>query len=71
MKVVELQRHVPLICTSPIGATNSINDWEEGETTNDNIYFYSLSWLVWRILCVDGHRQHLAGLIPDICPYAF
>jgi hypothetical protein len=39
MKVVELQRHVPLICTSPIGATNSINDWEEGETTNDNIYF--------------------------------
>jgi len=39
MRVVELQRHASLICTSPVGAKNSINDWEEGDTTNDNIYF--------------------------------
>ena len=38
MRVVELQRHVPLICTSGVGATNSIEDWGDGDTTNGDIY---------------------------------
>ena len=39
MKVVQLQQRTHLLQTSdPVGSKASINDWNDGGTTNDEIY---------------------------------
>lgn len=38
MRVVELQQHAHLLAGSGVGATNSIYEWGDGGTTNEDIY---------------------------------
>ena len=37
MKVVELRHRTMLLSGSPVGTKSSINDWNDGDTTNDEI----------------------------------
>ncbi|MBR1414430.1 MAG: hypothetical protein IJ570_01015 [Prevotella sp.] len=38
MKVVILQQHGMLMQSDPVQGSNSINDWGNGGTTNEDIY---------------------------------
>ena len=38
MKVVELQHRTTLLQSSPVGAKNSIDNWNDGGTTSEDIY---------------------------------
>ena len=39
MQVVQLHRVTLLLQGSPVGAQSTIKEWEEGEATNEEIYF--------------------------------
>ena len=38
MQVVKLQQRTQLLAGSSVGATNSIDNWGDGGTTNDEIF---------------------------------
>ena len=38
-QVVQLQHNLQLLGASKVGAKSNIKDWEEGETTDEQIYF--------------------------------